>query len=103
MFSKLPELSSSSGLIRYTELQLGKTLGSGSFGVVRKGIYNKTIVAVKQPNGELSPTQLNELMKEAILMQSVSPHVNVLKFVGICVNPIAIGMNFDNSTTIFLS
>ncbi len=76
---------------RYNELYLTKELGSGAFGVVLKGTYRGKDIAVKKPKGEITESQLNEIMKEAFLMQSVPPHPNVLKFIGVCMSPLCIG------------
>jgi tRNA A-37 threonylcarbamoyl transferase component Bud32 len=73
------------GEINFDELQMGKEIGRGAFGVVYKGTWRGGVVAIKQlimPNGELDEKELDEFKAEAATMQALRPHVNVVQFLG---------------------
>jgi len=72
--------------IDYSELVFGPELGSGDFGVVYKGEWRQTPVAIKKLlNADLlSPQELDDFRSEAALMVALRPHVNVVLCVGIC-------------------
>jgi serine/threonine protein kinase len=64
--------------------------GSGSFGVVYKGTHNGSSVAIKKSNGQLTDKQIEEFLREAEITRNVPPHPNVIRFVGLSVNPLCI-------------
>ncbi|XP_065828764.1 uncharacterized protein [Oscarella lobularis] len=74
-------------LIKKSDLDFGKEIGKGAFGVVRKATWNTSSkecldVAVKEirrPSAEVK----DELLKEAAVMASLD-HTNVVRFLGIC-------------------
>jgi len=85
--------------IPYSELQMGKKIGAGGFGVVYKGRWRDQDVAIKQLLREeaLNPAQVEEFHREATLMVTIKPHQNVLKLLGVCMepeNPLAIVTEF---------
>jgi serine/threonine protein kinase len=66
-------------------------LGSGSYGVVYKGVWRNQHVAVKKVKGELSDAQLQNFKQEAELLSNLRPHRNVVLFLGVCLEPLCIG------------
>jgi serine/threonine protein kinase len=62
-------------------------IGSGSFGVVWKGQWRNTEVAVKQMRGQMSEKQLSAFLQEAGLLGKLRPHNNVMLFLGVCTQP----------------
>ncbi|XP_065836872.1 tyrosine-protein kinase JAK2-like [Oscarella lobularis] len=74
-------------IIKKSNLDFGKELGKGAFGVVRKATWNTSSkecldVAVKEirrPSAEVK----DELLKKAAVMASLD-HTNVVRFLGIC-------------------
>lgn len=66
-------------VIAYSELQVGDEVGSGAYGVVKKGTYRKTPVAIKQLIASaVKADQLEEFKAEAALMKKLPPHPNVV-------------------------
>lgn len=84
-----PKLGSSiSYEINYTDLQLGKELGRGSYAVVYQGTWRKhTGVAVKQLlSGDISEEAKKEFEAESQTMAGLrSPYI--VQFYGYCVSP----------------
>ena len=70
--------------LKRTAVKLGTELNRGNFGVVYRGGYDGTEVAVKQPKGPITTAQLQEAQKEAALMKGIPAHPNVLIFYGAC-------------------
>ncbi|KAL6063114.1 Tyrosine-protein kinase receptor [Balamuthia mandrillaris] len=70
----------------YNELEFGKQIGQGSFGVVYQGEWRLTPVAIKLLNN-LKQEQLEEFQQEVELMQNLRPHSNVVLLLGVCVHP----------------
>jgi serine/threonine protein kinase len=66
-------------------------LGSGSFGVVFKGYFNGSPVAVKKIKEKLNDKQIEEFLKEADITLKIPPHPNVIRLIGICLSPLCIG------------
>jgi serine/threonine protein kinase len=72
--------------VDYADLTLGRELGHGAFGRVYRGEYRGAAVAVKMFEGvrldEADEKTLRELRKEAEMMEKLSNHPNIVKFVG---------------------
>ncbi len=65
-------------------LEDDEKVGSGAFGIVFKGYFNKEVVAIKQ----LSSTAINEknledFRKEANLMKKIKHHENIVQLIGV--------------------
>jgi tRNA A-37 threonylcarbamoyl transferase component Bud32 len=63
------------------EITISEKLGGGAFGVIYKGRWKYTVVAIKSTNID-SDLAFEELKKEALLMTSVRPHPNILPIFG---------------------
>jgi len=74
--------------ISYRDLQIGRELGRGGFGVVHQGTWQQhTPVAIKQLlNPRMSAEALREFQQEATVMASIH-HPNVVPLYGICTEP----------------
>jgi hypothetical protein len=74
-------------LIAYDDLTFGKKLGQGAYGIVYRGKWRNTRVAIKQSTlAGMEPDAIAAFKKEAILMLSIRPHPNVLQVLGISVH-----------------
>lgn len=78
------------------KLDLGKQLGSGAFGVVRKararGILENedvTTVAVKMVKRTIDPTYIKALVSELKIMIHLGKHLNVVNLLGACTKSIS--------------
>jgi len=82
----------SKDLIQYQDLSLESKIGEGGFGVVFKGTWRSSAVAIKQiKNGvTLTDSELAEFLKEAKLMRDLKLHPHVVSFFGLCANPLCI-------------
>jgi len=65
--------------------------GKGAFGQVKRGVWNSLEVAVKQLNDSEEGTQ--EFLKEVIIISTLN-HKNVVGFIGICVKPTCLVIEF---------
>src|SRR5262245_49927368 len=73
--------------IDYNDLNLGKELGQGGFGIVYKGTYQFSPVAIKKLQiGNLSLEAQEEFKKEAEMMAQLH-HRNIIHFYGYCSVP----------------
>jgi ankyrin repeat protein/serine/threonine protein kinase len=73
--------------INYKELTLDKKIGEGGFGVVYKGVYRHSNVAVKQLLMEnISQEAADEFASEAVVMAKLR-YENIVQFYGYCVSP----------------
>lgn len=62
-----------------------------AFGIVYLAKYQNRNVAVKEINSEvIDSKEVDAFVKEAEVMRKLSPHPNVLGFVGICSSPFCI-------------
>ncbi|XP_044019285.1 vascular endothelial growth factor receptor 1-like [Aphidius gifuensis] len=80
-------------------LVLGKQLGSGAFGVVRRAEANgivkkgtKTTVAVKMVKQTSDPSHLTALSNELTIMIHLRKHVNIVNLLGACTKNISNGI-----------
>jgi len=80
--------------IPYSEITFEYELGRGSYGVVYKGSWRNQQVAVKKVIGELSDAQLEAFSAEADLLSNLRPHRNVVLFLGVCIEPLCIVIEF---------
>ncbi|KAL6079419.1 Tyrosine-protein kinase abl1 [Balamuthia mandrillaris] len=69
--------------IEFSELTFGEEIGRGAFGLVRKGEWRGTSVAIKQILAEHNE-ELEQMRSEIEIMQNLRPHGNVLLLLGIC-------------------
>ncbi|PRP87792.1 hypothetical protein PROFUN_04266 [Planoprotostelium fungivorum] len=70
-------------------------LGEGAYGVVWKANYKGTIVAMKQIRTKGATIEAVEnFMEEVELMKLMSPHQNVIQFLGFCHKPLSIITEF---------
>ncbi|KAL6078324.1 Tyrosine kinase receptor Cad96Ca [Balamuthia mandrillaris] len=69
--------------IQFSELTLGEEIGRGGFGVVMKGKWRGTAVAIKQILAKHN-NELEQLKSEMEIMQNLRPHGNVLLLLGVC-------------------
>jgi serine/threonine protein kinase len=67
-------------IIKYSDLKFKKELGSGDFGKVYEGEWNKSRVAIKVNTSN----DLESFYKEAELMLNLRPHPNVVQTLGYC-------------------
>lgn len=78
-----------------SDLIRGSIIGKGAFGMVMKGTWRGTEVAIK----EIAPDALNEkevghFLEEAEVMRNMQRHPNVVLFLGICLDPFSIVTEF---------
>ncbi|KAL6059708.1 Receptor tyrosine-protein kinase erbB-2 [Balamuthia mandrillaris] len=64
------------------ELEFEKEIGQGAFGVVWKGRWRRTEVAIKKLH-TMDDTQLLSFQHEAQLMRTLRPHPNVVQLMGL--------------------
>jgi len=73
-------------VLDHSQIQKGKEIGRGSFGVVYKGSYRKTPVAIKEVL-DITPEELKNFEAEAETMRKIPPHPNVVLFRGVTLPP----------------
>ncbi|KAL6046695.1 Tyrosine-protein kinase abl1 [Balamuthia mandrillaris] len=69
--------------IQFSELTFGEEIGRGGFGVVMKGKWRGTPVAIKQILAKHND-ELEQMRSEMEIMQNLRPHGNVLLLLGVC-------------------
>ncbi|KAL6068492.1 Tyrosine-protein kinase abl1 [Balamuthia mandrillaris] len=69
--------------IQFSELTFGEEIGRGGFGVVRKGKWRGTAVAIKQILAKHND-ELEQMRSEMEIMKNLRPHGNVLLLLGVC-------------------
>jgi serine/threonine protein kinase len=78
-------------LIESSDLQTTKILGEGSFGTVAQGVWQGHVqVAVKEVQASAGAEARKQIVSEALRMQSLRAHPNIITFYGICLDPFAI-------------
>jgi hypothetical protein len=78
-------------IIDYSELNLQRELGRGSFGVVWSAEWRGSTVAVKEVLGEGGKTAL---VSEVAKMQDLRRHENICNFIAIVARPLALVVEF---------
>ncbi|HQY22136.1 MAG TPA: protein kinase [Gammaproteobacteria bacterium] len=87
--------------IEYKDLNFGKELGQGSFGIVYQGSYQFGSVAIKKLQiGNLSPEAHEEFRKEADMMAQLR-HPNIVHFYGYCSIPRCLVMEYMPKGSLF--
>lgn len=81
-------------IIQASEISFGKELGRGAFGVVSKGRWRFTDVAVKVIQGNPSAQDMKAFQDEVALMMNLRPHKNVVQLRGLCLQPLCVVMDF---------
>jgi len=72
-----------------------KKIGEGAHGVVYSCTYRNIAVAVKQlKHVSLASPELKEFVAEAVLMAEIEVHDNVVSFLGICLEPLCIVVEY---------
>ncbi len=71
-----------------------KELGHGAFGVVSKGRWRFTDVAIKLIKGTPTPADMKTFQDETQLMMNLRPHKNVVQLRGVCLQPLCVVMDF---------
>jgi len=103
--SEMASLSETCDLIKFSDIELVRTIGEGSYGLVWLGRYLQTSVAVKilthdtkktanWTSGEApSEAALQALRREASIMASLR-HPNCVQYLGCCLDPPALVMEY---------
>ncbi|EOA26721.1 hypothetical protein CARUB_v10022809mg [Capsella rubella] len=87
MFQNKPLLPFEEWNINFSEMKVGSSVGSGSSGVVCRGIWNKTDVAIKILFGQQLTVENMEVFCNEIFILSRIRHPNVILFIGACTKP----------------
>uniref|UniRef100_A0A914UTT2 mitogen-activated protein kinase kinase kinase n=1 Tax=Plectus sambesii TaxID=2011161 RepID=A0A914UTT2_9BILA len=71
--------------IKYTELQIGETIGVGGFGTVHRALYNKKIVAVKIAKCDPQREQESiEAVRQEGRLFHILKHENIVSLLSVC-------------------
>jgi serine/threonine protein kinase len=73
-------------LISADEVEFGEVLGEGNFGVVRRGVWRDTHVAIKQMKGADADAR-SALITECTKLAAIRPHANIITFFGVMLEP----------------
>jgi serine/threonine protein kinase len=73
-------------IISYDDLEFGKQIGRGAFGVVFRGEYGGSDVAIKQCALNIAADSIQEFKNEAVFMLNLKRHPNIVSVLGICQN-----------------
>eukprot|EP01117_Protostelium_nocturnum_P005022 TRINITY_DN1814_c0_g1_i5.p1 TRINITY_DN1814_c0_g1~~TRINITY_DN1814_c0_g1_i5.p1 ORF type:complete len:1367 (+),score=346.67 TRINITY_DN1814_c0_g1_i5:84-4184(+) len=89
--------------IDYNQLSHLEEVGSGAFGVVYRGRWRKTDVAVKQVKREHANNnkQVSEFLKEVEILKTLRPHPNVVLLLGIVLQPLSLVTEFCEGGSLF--
>jgi len=71
--------------LKFADIKLLNEIGSGSFGKVYKGEWQRTEVAIKVC-AHMETSKIQEFLAEASIMLSLRPHPNVLQIFGVSVD-----------------
>lgn len=75
--------------------EIDAPLGRGSFGVVLRGLYRGTIVAVKRLHApQLSKRERKMFSNETLVLGVLGAHPNIVQLVGYTLSPPALAMEF---------
>ncbi|XP_020884091.1 serine/threonine-protein kinase B-raf [Arabidopsis lyrata subsp. lyrata] len=92
MFQNNPLLPYEQWNINFSDLTVGAFVGSGSSGVVCRGIWNKTEVAIKMLFGQqLTAENMKDFCNEISILSRLR-HPNVILFLGACTKPPQLSM-----------
>ena len=80
-------------VIEATDLKKEEKVGEGSYGWVYRGTWRDMQVALKEVNLR-DPDARQQLLTEAVGMQNLRPHGNIVTLYGVCPNPFAIVTEF---------
>ncbi|PRP83700.1 putative leucine-rich repeat receptor-like protein kinase [Planoprotostelium fungivorum] len=67
------------------DLYIGEQLGAGASGVVYRGRWRSSDVAVKSFYAD-DENRTEECMREVDIMKTLRPHVNVVQYLGVCIS-----------------
>ena len=82
-------------LIRPADLKTTRVIGTGSFGTVSHGVWQGHVeVAVKEVQPTAGEQARKQIVSEALRMQSLRAHPNIITFYGICKVPFSIVLAF---------
>ena len=85
-------LSPIAGTISFDDLEIGRKLGQGGFGVVNEALWQgATQVAVKQLLGQLDQDLMDEFQRETNVHARLR-HPNIILLYGICIEPLKVAM-----------
>jgi len=80
-------------LIDYELLQIEETIGEGNQGTVLKGQYHGARVAIKKLTiTDKEHTKI--ILSEALIMQKIPNHPNIVSFIGLSLSPVCIVTEF---------
>ena len=76
--------------LQFEDMNLGEICGSGNFGVVVRGTldeegFNSKEIAVKMLKETAGLSERKMMLDELQMMKSLSPHPNVVGFLGWCI------------------
>ena len=80
--------------IDFEDLTLGEELGTGAYGVVNKGQWRGTHVAIKRMVSMNDVKDLHSFREEFTLMKNLRPHRNIVQVLGVCLDPLSIVTEF---------
>ncbi|KYQ89266.1 LISK family protein kinase [Tieghemostelium lacteum] len=95
-------MSDESADIDISDLVLGNQIGSGSYGVVYRGTYFNTDVAIKKIHPGEHQKELQKYLKREVAVLKNIQHPNIVQFIGVYYEPVNHITNFlkSNSTWI---
>eukprot|EP00730_Choanoeca_flexa_P016886 TRINITY_DN8061_c0_g1_i1.p1 TRINITY_DN8061_c0_g1~~TRINITY_DN8061_c0_g1_i1.p1 ORF type:complete len:740 (+),score=153.38 TRINITY_DN8061_c0_g1_i1:177-2396(+) len=75
-------------IVPYTELELGRVIGSGGFSTVSKGRWRGELVAVKQLLcGDRTPAKMEDMLTSEAELLNKLRHKHIIDFKAACVEP----------------
>eukprot|EP00045_Choanoeca_perplexa_P011986 m.129013 g.129013 ORF g.129013 m.129013 type:complete len:1366 (-) comp15840_c0_seq18:35-4132(-) len=73
-------------LLTESAVSVGDVIGTGNFGIVHKGMYEGTAVAVKAFQALQSEEEIRAVSYEALMLQELGSHEHIVKLLGIYCN-----------------